>query len=59
MADPRYVEEIQRQRDGIQIEHRAHIALEQIADELHTLNGGLAEILLALKGARPAPWEKP
>jgi hypothetical protein len=57
MADPRYFEAIKKQREGIQFEHRSPIALEQIADELHMLNGNMAEIILALKSAKPAPWE--
>ena len=58
MADQRYLEEMQRQRDGTQIEHRSHIALEQIADELHTLNGNLTEVVLALKSGNPTPLAK-
>jgi hypothetical protein len=59
MADPRYFEAIRTQREGTQLEHRSHLALEQIADELHNLNGSLTEIVLALKGTKPTPWEKP
>lgn len=49
MADTRYIEKVQQQREHARPKMRRLLALEQIADELHETNELLRQMALQLE----------